>query len=351
MPLEYKSIPFEIKSLHDDEEDKNFKFEGFASTFGNIDRGDDIIEKGAFIESLKQLAPALLWQHSMSEPIGILTAREVESGLFVKGEMPRDDTFVAGRVMPQMRIGSTRTMSIGFQVLQDEMKKIGDKVVRIIKEAMLFEVSIVTLPMNPLAVVTDIKTVVPFQDLPFPKNADGEIDFTRSWDSSAAISRVREFTNSEDAPSARYKNAFLWYDRADQENFGAYKLPIADIVDGRMMAIPRGIFAAAAALRGARGGVDIPDSQRNGVIANVNRYYAKMDRPSPFDKSFIKFIHDFQNLHDVSAFLKDFGLSNGEATALIHQMKLHLTPKIMDEKAASILAEGIKQVSDIIKVK
>jgi len=354
MPLEYKSIPFELdqKSIHDDEDDKNFRFEGFGSTFGNIDRDDEIIRAGAFEKSLTEIKPVLLWAHSTHEVIGVLDAQEVsmpKSGLFVKGKMPKDDTFVRGRVMPQMRIGSVKSMSVGFRTIKSEVEKIGEELVRVITEAKLFEVSLVAIPANPLAVITDIKTVVPFQDLPFPKDSSGDIDFTRSWDSSAAVRRVREFTNSQESPTSRYKNAFLWYDRADQENFGAYKLPIADIVDGKMVAIPRGIFASAAALRGARGGVDIPDSQRNGVIANLNRYYAKMDRPSPFEKSFIPHFEKFSSVRDISQFLKEFGLSSGEANAFIHSCKSQFNSETMDQKLADVLTKGVKSISDIMK--
>ena len=122
------------------------------------------------------------------------------------------------------------------------------------------------------------KTAVPFQDLPLAGKS-------RAWDSTAAIARVRAATGSEDAPSSRYKRAFLWYDRENQGDFGAYKLPIADIVNGTLTAIPRAIFAAAAALKGARGGVDIPAADRRGVIRNLERYYSKLQMDSPFSTS------------------------------------------------------------------
>ena len=65
--------------------------------------------------------------------------------------------------------------------------------------------------------------------------------------------------------------------------FGSYKLPIADVIDGRLRAVPKAVFAAAGAMRGARGGVDIPDADRKGVIRHLEKYYAKMDLESPFD--------------------------------------------------------------------
>ena len=52
MTKEYKSFAFELKQF--DEDDKFFRFEGFASTFGNTDLVDDIVVRGAFTESLKK---------------------------------------------------------------------------------------------------------------------------------------------------------------------------------------------------------------------------------------------------------------------------------------------------------
>ena len=101
-------------------------------------------------------------------------------------------------------------------------------------------------------------------------------DKDRSWDSDMAVQRVRRFTDSVENPSASYKRAFLYFDEENADNFTAYKLPIADIVDGKMVAIPRAIFAVAGVLNGARGGVDLPDSDRETIINKTNRYYSAM---------------------------------------------------------------------------
>ena len=58
--LEYKNLSFEIKEFNNDDPDY-FYFEGYGSTFGNIDRGNDVVVKGAFVESLKGQMPKLLY--------------------------------------------------------------------------------------------------------------------------------------------------------------------------------------------------------------------------------------------------------------------------------------------------
>lgn len=288
MRKNFTTFPFELKALT--EERDFWVFEGYAATFGNVDRGGDVVEQGAFQATIlnaaqnatpimgteyRKLLP-ILWQHKQHEPVGsFVEMREDSVGLYVKGILPKADDFVTKRVVPQMRVGSISEMSIGY-VTDDSEYENG---VRKLKSVTLYEISLVTIPMNPAAKITGMKTVVPYQDLPLA-------DDGRPWDGVAAERRVREWADAQDAPNEDYRSAFLWYDSENEENFGAYKLGIADVIDGELMAVPRAIFAAAAAMRGARGGVDIPESDRAGVIANIERYYRKMDRESPFGKSF-----------------------------------------------------------------
>ena len=49
---EIKRLPFEIDTKSIIEEDDFFIFEGYASTFGNVDLGDDVIAQGAFTKTL-----------------------------------------------------------------------------------------------------------------------------------------------------------------------------------------------------------------------------------------------------------------------------------------------------------
>ena len=121
-------------------------------------------------------------------------------------------------------------------------------------------------------------TSVRFQDLPL---ADRE----RSWDGDAAERRVRRWAEAEDGPNRRYRKAFLWYDGDRADEFTAYKLPIADVVDGRLKAVPRAVTAAAQVLQGARGGVDLPEKDVGAVKRSVERYYDKMGREAPFRKA------------------------------------------------------------------
>jgi len=158
MDLEKKqflNFPFEVKQINDEDPDF-FIFEGYASTFGNVDLGDDVVVKGAFTKTLQENPNfKILWQHKMQEPIGMPTrAFEDEKGLFISAKLPREDSFVSGRVIPQIKVGSIDSMSIGFFVKDFDV----DKGVRFLKEVELFETSLVTMPMNPKANLTDFKS-------------------------------------------------------------------------------------------------------------------------------------------------------------------------------------------------
>ena len=148
----FMNLPFEIKEFRKD--DKYFYFEGYLSTFDNVDRGGDIIQKGAFIESLKEHDPSLFWAHDSSEPLGIFEkVFEDEIGLYVHGKMPLADKFISERIIPQMEIGSIKSMSIGYSIWNKDGDPgaVWDKDIRYIRRVYLWEGSLVTIPMNPKA--------------------------------------------------------------------------------------------------------------------------------------------------------------------------------------------------------
>jgi hypothetical protein len=111
--------------------------------------------------------------------------------------------------------------------------------------------------------------VTPVMDFPLaPRNLH--------WDSDAAEAALRAATDAEDSPNAAYGDCFFWHDSDAPEDFGSYKLPYCDVVDGEVMAVPRAIFSVAGILDGARGGTDIPEGDQEEVRAVVAEWYDKM---------------------------------------------------------------------------
>lgn len=138
-------------------------FEGYASVFGVVDQGYDVVERGAFVKSLARRKPKMLWQHEMDKPIGVWDeVREDERGLYVKGRLLTD--VAKGReALALLKAGALDSMSIGYRTVEATMEQ-GDRMIRKLLEVDLFEISIVTFPMLPDAKVTGVKSITTERD-------------------------------------------------------------------------------------------------------------------------------------------------------------------------------------------
>lgn len=152
--LSHQSVALEIKS----EPDEDGMFEGYASVFGVLDQGMDVVERGAFVKSLASGRKVkMLWQHDMAQPIGTWDEiREDERGLYVKGRLLKD--VQKGReAMALLKAGAIDSMSIGYRTIESAPEANGR--VRKLLEVDLFEVSLVTFPMLPDAKITSVKAI------------------------------------------------------------------------------------------------------------------------------------------------------------------------------------------------
>lgn len=135
-------------------------FSGYASVFSLKDTGGDIVEPGAFKESIKGREPSdvrLLWQHDPREPIGVITRlREDAKGLFVEGKLLLEIERAKALYL-LIKAGALDALSIGYKV----RKSYSDQSARArrIARVDLWEVSFVTFPMQPLARLVQVKTL------------------------------------------------------------------------------------------------------------------------------------------------------------------------------------------------
>ncbi len=120
--------------------------------------------------------------------------------------------------------------------------------------------------------------VTSFQDLPLA-------DRDREWDGDAAEKRVRQWAGAEDGPNQKYRDAHVWYDADSKDNFTAYKLLVADVIGGRLKAVPRGVMAAGNVMQGSRGGVDLPKRDIDRVKSHLAKYYEKLGDTAPWDRA------------------------------------------------------------------
>lgn len=110
----------------------------------------------------------------------------------------------------------------------------------------------------------------------------------RPWDAGAASQRIQDWARKDDGtldPDKLKRVHFYWDEEKPGENITAYKLLFCDVIDGRVKAVPRAIFAIAAVLMGARGGADIPDDEQEAIKKKVETYYARLDRIPPWKQS------------------------------------------------------------------
>ncbi|MEP9368056.1 HK97 family phage prohead protease [Xanthobacter sp. VNH20] len=123
---------------------------GYACRFEMLDLGRDIIERGAFAACLAARGPGavrMLYQHDPAEPIGVWThIVEDARGLYVRGRLA-GDVERAREVASLIRLGALDGLSIGFKAAAartDPRTR-----VRRISRIDLWEISIVTFPMQP----------------------------------------------------------------------------------------------------------------------------------------------------------------------------------------------------------
>jgi HK97 family phage prohead protease len=138
-------------------DDSSGKFSGYGSVFGVVDSYNDVVDRGAFVESLqKHGMPALLWQHRPAEVCGVyVDVREDERGLVVEGQLNLD-TQIGREAYALLKQGALKGLSIGFRSLVEETDR--ESGIVHLKKVRLYEVSLVTFPANEEAQVGAVKS-------------------------------------------------------------------------------------------------------------------------------------------------------------------------------------------------
>lgn len=267
-----KAFKLDIKA--DDVSDAG-TFVGYGSVFGNRDLGGDVVESGAFKRSLKENGiPALLWQLDTRNPIGIYKeVTEDRSGLKVRGELNLETT--QGReAHALLKQGALGGLSIGYSIKESHYDRKTNT--HHLQDLDLFEISLVTMPMNPQATVSGVKDLTA---LPLAEN-----DYV--WDERAALKRVEEFEGAELSKCSLYSS--------DSE----CDLLITDVVDGELMVIPQAVVAANNLL----GKFDIPEAKKKEIKNVINDYLSKAGISPSTGKMTVREFEGF--LRDVGGFSK-----------------------------------------------
>ena len=159
---------FDIKALNSDDG----TFSGYGSVFGNIDSHGDIVDKGAFNDTIAESQsngrwPAMLLQHGVGPatedalPVGIWTSlKEDDTGLYLEGKLAATqrgcDLYALMKMTPRAALNG---LSIGYQAKRFTIHGRTDKARRTLQSVKLFEVSLVSDPSNTLATVRRVKSI------------------------------------------------------------------------------------------------------------------------------------------------------------------------------------------------
>lgn len=174
MKLKHLELKLKINDVTD-----SGTFNGVASPYGNIDLGGEVVEKGAFTKSLKEQSEVpLLWQHDRKEPIGVGVLEDGAKGLAIDGELILEvakakEAYALMKPSPRLGKVAIKGLSIGYEIVKDSI----ENGVRRLKELRLWEVSLVTFPMNQMAQVTAVKGM----NLDLKMNFTTALDIEETW--------------------------------------------------------------------------------------------------------------------------------------------------------------------------
>jgi uncharacterized protein len=163
-----KFFAFEIKSLDD-----KGSFSGYGSVYGNVDLKGDVMQPGVFAKSLAAKAEngkvvPVLWQHKSDTPIGKYTKlAEDGKGLYTEGQLSISGPYASQQAKEAygfMKDGVITGQSVGYNTKDEEYDPKGG--VWNVKEADLWECSIVTFPANTDAMIDQVKHAIEHGTMP-----------------------------------------------------------------------------------------------------------------------------------------------------------------------------------------
>lgn len=157
--MDFLTTKFEVKAA------EGGGVRGYASIFGNVDLGGDVVMPNAFreIDVNSEGKVLMMFGHGVTEklPIGKALVRQDTRGLAFDAELIMDDPFVQ-RVHTHLKARTLEKMSIGYDVLPGGSEMRDGK--RLLTGLKLWEISVVPWAMNPLATISAVKSRAELED-------------------------------------------------------------------------------------------------------------------------------------------------------------------------------------------
>ena len=163
-----KSIGKQYKSFNIKAENLDLvsrKISGYAAIFNNVDKAKDMLIRGCFAKSINDRGPEsqandkiiLLWMHDMDEPIGRITKLvEDERGLYFEAVI--DEIPLGDRAIKQLESGTLNQFSFGYNYVWENSEWDNERDCFIVKEVVLYEISVVSIGCNGLTEYTGLKS-------------------------------------------------------------------------------------------------------------------------------------------------------------------------------------------------
>ena len=336
-----------------------------------IDRdGDTINQNGWELANFLKNPVALFAHDNRSLPVGMVANLRVEGGKLMGSVKMADMAAnpLAESVLRLVKGGFLNAVSVGFSPIEFERTDTG---MRFIKQELL-ELSIVPIPSNPEALVTAKGLdLAPMKDW-----FKGCLDDWETMKDRAIFSRqqmnkagdvIRKAINTEKKDTISFAEAHKDGTPIAPETEawdGPTEIAAADVDDLKIMStfvedtgeelqkgdfklthhrergshavVFRGVVAAMEALLGARGGVDIPDSDRRGVFNHLAKHFREFDKEPPEFKAV-----ENQALKDSTLVLGDDGQIKNGFELLTGALKVALAEtkelrKAVEEQSAQL---------------
>lgn len=270
-----QNFSFKVKSV----DDVNHIVEGVFSSQNEDRHGEVVVQNGWILQNyLKN--PVVLWAHQHDTfPIAKMISIGVDQNNQLSGKMQFavDEYEFAATAFALIKGGFLSAFSAGFMNNKYQIDQ--ENGVTYLVENELLEVSVVPIPANQLALAKtkginvgsmEEKTVIPFTD-------HGTDPMDMAWDGPGQMMACGD-------DLGKLKSICAWYDSSNADVKSSYKLPHHEA--GNLKANWRGVASAMGALLGSRGGVDIPEGDRQGVYAHLAKHYKQFGKDVPEFKAF-----------------------------------------------------------------
>lgn len=312
-----KCFNAEVRDLSGDGQEDNVL--RFVISTNTVDRYGDTIDAKGWDTKNYERNPVVLWAHNHSMP-PVAQALKVwaeDNQLMADALFTPEEVYAFGHTVYLLHKGNfLRATSVGFLPTKWQLVDTDERMGYNFLEQELLEFSSVPIPANPealqLAAKSGIKispvvdwcsevlddpskhspiksmveslwkssgrpTLVTMKSIDDPTVGEidrGAISYSQAHSGGTSVSDG-DWDAAKEVAAAEVSDLKVmcaWVDSEDSDNKSAYKLPHHKAGEGHPM-VKAGLYAAMAALNGARGGVNIPDDDRKGVYNHLAKHY------------------------------------------------------------------------------